>query len=46
MHDIAMQPPNCNTDPMPHDGALDVHYIVDGGVHLLFKNKYVIINII
>ena len=41
-----MQPPNCNTDPMRHDEALDVHRIVEGGIHLLFKNNYVIINTI
>ena len=41
-----MQPPNCNTDPMPHDEASYVHHTVNGGVHLLFKNNYVIINTI
>ena len=45
VHDIAMQPVNCD-DHTQHHEAPDVHRTIDGGAHLLFKINYVIINTI
>ena len=46
VHDIAMQPVNCDTNHTPHHEALDVHCTIHGGAHFLFKTNYVIINTI
>ena len=46
VHDIVMQPVNRDIDHTPHHEALDVHRIVHGGAHFLFKTNYVIFNTI
>ena len=46
VHDIAMQPVNRDTDHTSHHEAPNVHCIVHGGAHFLFKTNYVIINTI
>lgn len=46
VHDIAIQPINPDIDHTQHHEAPDVHGVVDGGAHLLFKTNYVIINTI
>ena len=46
VHDIAMQPVNCDIDHTQHHKAPDVHRTIHGGANLLFKTNYIIINTI
>ena len=46
MHDIAMQPINHDANHTLHHEASNVHLIIHGGAHLIFKTNYLIINTI